>query len=115
MSTANEAVASPSPPMPPETLTALQGSIAKWQAIVDGTGVDNGAENCPLCQLFHADFRTDEEFGCSGCPVSEAGHHGCGGTPYDAYSHARTEGKEREAAVKELAFLKSLLPEGVSP
>src|SRR5262245_41236356 len=33
--------------MDDETLEALNGSIAKWQAIVGGTGEDEGAENCP--------------------------------------------------------------------
>lgn len=30
---------------------ALWDTIGKWESIVDGTGVDLGAENCQLCQL----------------------------------------------------------------
>lgn len=39
--------------MEAETLIALQGSIAKWQAIVDGTGTEQGPANCPLCLKFN--------------------------------------------------------------
>ena len=44
------------------TLTALRGSIAKWEHVVDGTGEENGARDCTLCQEF------DD---CEGCPVYE--------------------------------------------
>lgn len=98
-----------------QTLTALRGSIRKWEKIADGTGVDLGPKNCPLCQLFFNGGR------CQGCPVSR--HTGCAqclGTPYDDWSDmfgitgvralkARTP-KAKAAARAELAFLKSLLP-----
>jgi len=35
-----------------KALEALKGSIKKWERIVEGTGVDEGADNCPLCELF---------------------------------------------------------------
>ncbi len=68
--------------MKPETLEALRGSIAKWQAIVDSVDAsDQGAHNCPLCDLF---FCAGE---CEGCPVSEfTGISGCGMTPYGTWA-----------------------------
>lgn len=88
--------------MTPETLTALRGSIAKWEAIVNGTGQDKGTKNCPLCQMF---FNVTGN--CDGCPVKESsGQSGCDGTPYDHYDRDMPE-----IAEEELEFLKSLLPE----
>lgn len=102
------------------TLTALQGSIAKWQAIVDGTGVDLMAENCPLCKAFQ-DEPDGRGEGCNGCPVSAAtGQDGCGGSPYDQWSdyffelriHPRKviDEESKRLAQAEVDFLKSLLP-----
>ncbi len=90
-----------------ETLEALKGSIAKWEAIVAGTGFDNGADNCPLCGLFNnAD---DPETDCDGCPVAEkSGHKYCGGTPYTKF----VPWGGIKAAQEELDFLRSLLPAG---
>jgi hypothetical protein len=90
-----------------ETLAALRGSIAKWQAIVDGTGEDNGAENCPLCQM----FRTDKNL-CTGCPVAEkTGRPFCWGSPYRDFVESESDKDALIAAKAELAFLQSLLPE----
>lgn len=87
------------------TLTALKGSIAKWEAIVAGTGVDLGGSNCPLCKMF---VRINGE--CKGCPVMEVtGFDNCERTPYYEY-----DPEEPETAQAELDFLKSLLPPGVS-
>ena len=63
-------------------MTPLEGSIAKWQAIVDGTGIDRGVLNCPLCQ---SHYRDD----CWACPVNVEGKHQyCEGTLYDDwYEH----------------------------
>jgi hypothetical protein len=111
-----------SSPMDAETLTALQGSIAKWQAIVDGTGEDLGCENCPLCAKFnraHLQLDSDDdEYGdydgpvnCAGCPVAEAtGRDFCDGSPYEQYLDLT---RPLDVAAQELAFLKSLLPPGV--
>lgn len=99
--------------MDAETLEALKGSIAKWEAIVAGTGVDNGTENCPLCQRFHYEFRRIPGSSCEGCPVADAGHHICDDTPYVAYCVANKKGladEAAEAALAEVEFLKSLLP-----
>jgi hypothetical protein len=96
------------------TLTALQGSIAKWEAIVAGTGKDDGPLNCPLCAQFHPDYRTDGRIACEGCPISEAGYPGCSNDEYSDFCVSRSDGEAalmHAAAVGELALLKSLLPE----
>jgi hypothetical protein len=85
--------------MDERTKTALLGSIAKWEAIVDGTGKDYGASNCALCT----------EFGklCIRCPVANhSGTSHCVNTPYTVWYHDRTQVN----AQAELDFLKSLLP-----
>lgn len=100
------------------TLKALRGSIAKWEKIVAGTGVDKGPDNCALCKRF---FYRD----CSGCPVNDKTGEGCQRTPYDRWAdvtetetdmtaagHRKAVSPEaKEAAQAELDFLKSLLPE----
>jgi hypothetical protein len=106
-----------------ETLTALQGSIAKWERIVAGTGIDHGSRNCPLCQKFAPPRWEDSEteMPCEGCPVMVAtGLDRCRGSPYDKYAkalnlHSMFYSKSVEMALKaaaqaELDFLKSLLP-----
>jgi hypothetical protein len=104
--------------MTPKTLKALRGSIAKWRAIVDGTGTDRGPANCPLCQMFlvRRDLTSQN---CDGCPVyQETGLTGCEKTPYDNYIFAeegRDEPAMADAAADELAFLISLLPDGEQP
>jgi len=100
-----------------ETLNALKGSIRKWEKIVNRTGVDNGKDNCPLCELFY-------KKNCVGCPVFEkTGEFGCIGSPYlewTEHHEKRHEWEEYlvvlclecwEIAERELKFLKSLLPE----
>lgn len=82
-----------------EIVRALLGSIEKWKAIVDGTGVDDGPHNCPLCQLFI-------EHVCDDCPVAESAEQPyCDGTPYIDYC----DEPSTENAQKELDFLRSLL------
>lgn len=86
--------------MDDKTLEALKGSIKKWEGIVAGTIENQGALNCPLCQLFN----TSDE--CDGCPVKErTGEDFCEGSPYYSY-----EQKVQGSAQAELDFLKSLLP-----
>lgn len=102
--------------MNPQTLEALKGSIAKWEAIVLGQGVDRGPDNCPLCKQFR---KIKERFvSCAGCPVAQrTGLNGCKGTPYEDYERASIQGSSpkrlTERARKELAFLKSLLPKEI--
>lgn len=111
--------------MDKRTLTALQGSIEKWQRIEKGEGHDAYMENCPLCQEF---VDCEEEVDgvmreCLGCPVEKAGHSGCGGSPWSAWNNklealGRRGSKERIADTPELValaraereFLESLLP-----
>lgn len=101
-----------------ETLNALQGSIAKWEAIVAGNGVDRGWANCPLCMRFN-NPETDNEEECGGCPVAEeVGMTACEETPYYEWAELFAVGQpkaantpERKAlAQAELDFLRSLLP-----
>ena len=109
-----------------ETLKALEGSIKKWEKIVESTEEkDRGVENCPLCRLFYNDFSEDED--CMGCPVKEkTGMYGCIGSPYqDWKNHYKNshgvefgEGTSRHKdcpeclrlAKAELEFLRGLLP-----
>lgn len=112
------------------TLIALRGSIAKWEAIVAGTGGDEGYRNCPLCEAFmnEVDEAPDEGTGdrlcCSGCPVRAAvGASECECTPYTAWARAvpfdgplshrtrrATTAEHFKLAQAELEFLRSLLP-----
>lgn len=123
--------------MDERTREALEGSIAKWQAIVDGSGVDDGGANCPLCAEFadqvDPDHGPDDEGDlspdaamCHGCPVkATTGQWGCNGTPYMDWAKTvefslSLEGLVRRAesdadralARAELEFLQSLRPEG---
>lgn len=107
--------------MDKKILTALQGSIEKWEKIVAGTGTDDGWRNCPLCEDFYK--KCDVQI-CDGCPVHEkTGGFGCMKTPYEKWdthqykihdSHFPYEIEckicERHAKA-EVEFLKSLLPE----
>jgi len=74
---------------------ALELSIEKWQDIVDGTG-KHLSRNCALCEVYLCKV---------GCPV---GLLGCIGTPFSDYRNATSKQARREAAVKEVEFLKSL-------
>jgi hypothetical protein len=97
-----------------EVRQAIDGSIAKWQAIVDGTGSDQGVWNCPLCGLFY-------EYKCFGCPISTfAQASSCDNTPYrkrwaklftvfEQGTQMYADTPERlKAAKAELAFLEEL-------
>ena len=104
-----------------KTLKALKGSIKKWEKIVDGTGRDNGGDNCPLCLLFIMNMDNDKD--CPDCPIGiKTGENFCEKTPYLAWLN-HTRGKHdqsssievkcptcKKLAIKELDFLKSLLP-----
>ena len=96
-----------------DTLEALKGSIAKWEAIVAGTGEDHGIDNCHLCKKFYY-------YDCEDCPVAIAsGASRCCGTPYEdwdeivdsRYFPRKVRGPSSKAVAQaELDFLKSLLP-----
>lgn len=106
--------------MDAKTLEALKGSIAKWEAIVAGTGEDRGADNCHLCAIFrpnrHLVFTPNQE-PCLRCPVREAsGEPYCRNTPYEAWDAVDSEDgradtpEAKAAAQAELDFIRSLLP-----
>jgi hypothetical protein len=100
--------------MDEKTLTALEGSIEKWEKIACGTGEDLQSDNCPLCQVFLV-----KNFNCSGCPVYEkTGTMSCENSPYDVwrfltihYSTRKAINPVMVAAAQEMVeFLKGLLP-----
>lgn len=63
-----------------ETRLATLGSIEKWKNIEDGTGEDQGTNNCPLCSMFL-------DLYCDGCPVRKTtGIRCCEGSPYDLWT-----------------------------
>lgn len=102
-----------------EKLEALRGSIAKWQRIATGQGVNNGATDCPLCQLYNSPLSATS-YDCEGCPVKQkTGQIGCKGSPYWKFWEADVPGASpgylRGLAAAERDFLISLLPAGVSP
>jgi hypothetical protein len=118
--------------MDEQTLKALNGSIEKWQKIVDGVGQDHGSSNCPLCKLFNSPIEDERRIAmsyygedCWGCPVMDAtSKHYCGGSPYKDWQAVGPKARwdlsggvksldaerARRAAQAELDFLKSLLP-----
>jgi hypothetical protein len=67
---------------------ALEKSIRKWIKIAQGTGVDEGTDNCALCTLYYSDS------GCSPkCPVVKATKANyCCATPYAEWSNCFTQG-----------------------
>jgi hypothetical protein len=97
-----------------ETLDALNGSIRKWEKIVNDGAVDEHIDGCPLCILFY-------EYSCDGCPVFyKTGFRRCENTPHETWTmYCDEEDKDYEVfdeesrgfALAELNFLKSLLPE----
>jgi hypothetical protein len=106
--------------MDAKTLKALKGSIRKWERIIDGKGIEDGNENCPLCKLFY--WTVD----CRGCPVSKKTKiNCCSKTPYDEWHDHQTDKHNKfeelkircetckKLAQKELDFLKSLLSKKV--
>jgi hypothetical protein len=94
----------------------LELSIEKWQNIVDGTAVDDGAFNCALCEKYYRERHGfSSALFCTKCPVQlKTKRPFCNQTPYRDYVYAIDAGKttqeQHEAAVAELAFLKSLRP-----
>jgi methionyl-tRNA synthetase len=100
-----------------ETLTALKGSIEKWEGIVDCEEEDNGGDNCDLCKAHYLNGK------CHSCPVClKSGRNYCHETPYDDWFQYAEENdtyrvfdkKSHELALAELDFLKSLLLENQS-
>jgi hypothetical protein len=100
--------------MDEETKKALEGSIAKWERIVAGTGYNMGAANCPLCQIFNHHCDDDGSHYCDDrCPVKiKTGRNFCEGSPYDEYEGGLfgTKEEETEVAQRMLDFLIGLRP-----
>lgn len=111
--------------MNPETLKALQESIAHWDRLASGKRKHNecvSVGDCALCERFNTPVKSIE-LKCAGCPVFEkTGKQFCYDTPF---THAEAISDEmdpedpnnpmdseefQEAAEDELEFLKSLLP-----
>lgn len=99
--------------MNPETLEALEESIAHWKRLASGNREPDenvGWLDCSLCVKFMR-FAL-----CEDCPVSKkTGAILCHNTPYkNAHRTRREYGLDspefKAAALEELAFLKSLLP-----
>jgi hypothetical protein len=93
--------------MTPKTLKALRESIAHWDRLAAGKerkGEKPNSQHCALCALFHSD-------GCDGCPVRKrTGVPYCIKTPFrNAFLTFNTV-LFQSHALKELEFLKSLLP-----
>lgn len=109
--------------MTPETLKALQGSIAKWKTIVESKGQIIGTDgtDCPLCLMFNQHFNEQAKDNCEGCPVAKkTGFSHCEGSPFEeydslveSYDDCEESDAERlaEVAQEELEFLTSLLTE----
>lgn len=109
--------------MDERTLTALTGSISKWESVAAGTTEDAGASNCALCAEF---FERPQRDYCEGCPVAaKTGHPECWATPYmwwldhqrEAHQHLFGPYRAQPGCAEcariagaELDFLKSLLP-----
>ena len=92
-------------------LKALKGSIKKWEKIVNGTGADWGASNCPLCKLYYGfeDFHVK----CStSCPIAKLHEESCRDTPFQEWIAVQIEKKEfgyRPETAKEIKLAKAEL------
>ena len=98
-----------------KTLNALKKSIKHWElnARRKAANAVIGPSSCALCRLFNNDGTPGDDL-CRGCPVyARTGYVFCLGTPFLKAHEARYCGDTawRAAARKEVAFLKSLLPE----
>lgn len=83
-----------------EQKKALRGSIRKWQRIVNGTGIDDGTENCACCKKWNHHGNR-----CVGCPIFQfTGRRGCEGTPYNLNYH----GEDIDKDISELNFLRAV-------
>jgi hypothetical protein len=61
---------------------ALEKSIAKWDSIEAGIGIDRGGDNCELCKKFYLVSKGS----CEACPVyAKTGRNFCWGTPYEMW------------------------------
>ena len=102
--------------MSEEKLTPLEGSIQKWEGVLDGSGLEQGAANCPLCVK-----HLRSAGGCTECVIGQhTSRTSCYATPYEAWDNHQQNVHDqwinrsiqcptcREIAQEELDFLKSL-------
>jgi len=89
-----------------QKLTAIKGSIEKWEKVALGTEAGIWRSNCPLCVLY--EHTSGLHGSCKGCPIYEkTGESDCGGTPfYDWHSNQTPEN-----AIKFRDWLKDLYTE----
>lgn len=109
-------------------MTPLEESIEHWKRLVSGNRnkyEEFGSNDCALCQAYLNWNKPGTQI-CAGCPVMEAtGQTLCHGSPFDIIRDLDMEWRNgnhnedeelmdtpdfKEAAQKELDFLKSLLP-----
>jgi len=84
----------------------LDGSIQKWWEIVWRDSVDEGPDNCPLCEKYHNEWK---DGCCDGCPIREdTGKQFCRLTPYKVFEDARCPEDQLKAARAMLRYLKNL-------
>jgi len=67
-----------------QKLTAIKGSIEKWDKVSQGKEDGTSRENCPLCTLYWCkDFHSSS---CHNCPIyKKTGESDCIGTPYQKF------------------------------
>lgn len=103
-----------------KTLEALRASIAHWDRLASGNrnkGEMIGVNHCSLCSVFYS----LTSLSCDGCPVMQrTGKRFCVDSPYGEAANIieDNEGEAgydlpafKETAMRELEFLRSLLPE----
>ena len=100
----------------------LETKNGKWLGILYMDEEDEGAQGCSLCRVYLNIYAPDGKE-CHGCPVAEAtGQTGCRRTPYGDFVDAEDAmswdpgdpdalAAYQRAAVAEIRFLESLLPE----
>ena len=96
--------------MDKKTLEATKGAIQKWHNVSYHGGAERGADDCPLCKLFHDNYDALRDC-CVGCPVfNDTKRIWCGKTPIKRFYRVRSQ----KNAIAELKYLVCLLPEGES-
>lgn len=122
--------------MDDRALTALKESIKVWEEkLVRFDRIGQEAEEdhsldflvsasaCPLCRIYNTLDKRVNRIACRGCPVyNETGEQFCVGSPFEAIDDIleyNNDGEDvsldtwnelRDLILKEIAFLKSLLP-----
>jgi hypothetical protein len=109
-----------------KTLEALNASIAHWEDLTEIEDLSNahiGRNDCALCTVFN-NAKAEPGTNCNGCPIYERTKvKFCGDTPHEDVSTVLGLWEPgvadekimlrqfRHGALKEVEFLRSLLPE----